>query len=62
MKPTFLKTHSDETDFKNINLSHVITFRENSNKYNTDVKIKGSKWIVLKISYTKFLQLIELLD
>lgn len=60
-KPTFLKTHSqDESGLDNVNINSIITFKENSNGYNTSVKIEGSDWITLTISYEEFKKLVTL--
>jgi hypothetical protein len=47
-------------DLPNVSIYSIMSFRKNSNSYNTDVFIKKFGWVTLKISFDKFNQLVTL--
>lgn len=62
-KTDFFEVHGQDKNidnFQNVSIYSIISFRENSNSYNTDVFIKKFGWVTLKISFDKFNQLVTL--
>ena len=62
-KTDFFEVHGQDKNidnFPNVSIYSIVSFRENSNSYNTDVFIKKFGWVTLKISFDKFNQLLTL--
>ncbi len=56
-KILFFETHPEDgnkSEYPNISVNSIISFRESNNGYNAEVKIKKSGWITIKISFEKF--------
>lgn len=62
-KMMFFEINSQDKNketYSNISSNSIISFRENSNGYNTDVYVKKLDWVTLSISYSKFKELLVL--
>ncbi len=62
-KILFFETHSEDSnksEYPNISVNSIISFRESSNGYNAEVKVKKLDWITLSISFQRFKEFVVL--
>ena len=58
----YLAVHPQDKNFEdieNINISQIISFKEDSNGFNTKANIINFGWTTLNISFDKFKELVE---
>lgn len=62
-KTNFFEVHGQDKNIDNlpnVSIYSIVSFRESSNSYNTDVYIKKFGWVTLKIGFDKFNQFVTL--